>query len=127
MISVARFRMLFILPTHAIWLSAFNCSVTRSAIAICLVSRSNIFLSLSINIRKIDVQFAACQQIGVEYFAVIFQIAKMTLSPYPDWLLIFLRLIISGYNLIVTDQLIFQPCAFIYNVLFHKNSLLKSL
>ena len=42
----------------------------------------------------------------------------MPLSPYPDWL-IFLRLIISDNQVIVTDQFIFQPCAFIGNVLFH--------
>ena len=42
-ISKARFRMLFILPTLAIWSVAFNCSVTSSVTAICITRRSNIF------------------------------------------------------------------------------------
>lgn len=41
-------------------------------------------LGLPINICKITIQLAASQQIGIEYFAVFFQIAKMPLSPYPD-------------------------------------------
>lgn len=41
-ISIARFRMLFILPTHSIWLSALSCSVTPSTSAICFTSRRNI-------------------------------------------------------------------------------------
>ena len=68
--------------------------------------------------------FAACQQVGVKHFAVIFQIAKMSLPPYPDWLLFFLRLIVSGDKVIVTDKLIFQPCAFIRDKSFHSYNLL---
>ena len=85
------------------------------------------FLSLIINISKVDVQFAACQQVGVKHFAVIFQIAKMPLTPYPDWFLFFLRLIISGDKVIITDQFIFQLRAFACNILFHKNRLLNVL
>lgn len=61
------------------------------------------FLSLPINIRKAVVQFATCQQVDIKHFAVIFQIAKMPLSSYSDWLLFFLRLIISGDKVIITD------------------------
>lgn len=39
---IARLRILFILPTHSIWLPALSCSVTPSASAICFTSRRNI-------------------------------------------------------------------------------------
>ena len=58
------------------------------------------------------------QQVGIAYTVMLLEIAEVPLPPCPDWL-IFLRLIISDNQIIVTDQFIFQPCAFIGNVLFH--------
>ena len=42
----------------------------------------------------------------------------MPLSPYPDWL-IFLRLVLPGDQIIVSNQFIFQPCAFICDKSLH--------
>ncbi len=46
----------------------------------------------------------------------------MPLPPCPDWL-IFLWLIVPGNEIIVSNQFILQPCAFIGNVLFHHQRL----
>ena len=64
---------------------------------------------------------------GLGHTVMLLEIAEMPLTPYPYRLLFFLWLIISGDNVIITDQLIFQSCAFICHVFFHKNSLLKIL
>jgi len=42
-------------------------------------------ICLSVNIRKIGVQFATCQQSGISHTAMLLEIAEMPLSPYPDW------------------------------------------
>jgi len=47
------------------------------------------FLCLLVNIRKITVQLAACEQIGVKYLAVLFEVTQMPLSPNAHWLLFF--------------------------------------
>ena len=36
---------------------------------------------LCVNIGKVTVQLTACEQIGIEYFAVLFEIAQVPLSP----------------------------------------------
>lgn len=46
-------------------------------------------LCLFINISKIAVQPAACEQIGVKYPAVLFEIAQVPLSPYANVLFFF--------------------------------------
>ena len=74
------------------------------------------FLRLLIYVGKITVQLTAGQQVGIAHTALLLEIAAMPLPPYPDWLLF--RLILSGNQVVVTDQLIFQPSAFIGNVLF---------
>ena len=82
-------------------------------------------LRLPVNIRKIGIQFAICQQVGIAHTAMLLEIAEMPLPPYPDWP-IFLRLIIPGNQVIVTDQFIFQPSAFIgdKSLSFHSYNLL---
>lgn len=79
-------------------------------------------LRLPVNIRKIGIQFAICQQVGIAHTAMLLEIAEMPLPPYPDWP-IFLRLIIPGNQVIVTDQFIFQPCASIGNIVLHHQRL----
>ena len=37
---------------------------------------------LFVNIRKITVQLATCEQVGIKHFAVLFEIAQVPLSPY---------------------------------------------
>ena len=62
--------------THSIWSLAFSFSVMSLCICHLLCKPKKKFLCLSVNIRKIfGVQLAACQQIGIEYLAVAFQIA----------------------------------------------------
>ena len=41
-------------------------------------------LCLSVNVRKIGVQFATCQQSGISHTAMLLEIAEMPLPPYPD-------------------------------------------
>ena len=98
----------------------------RNALSIChlLYQPKKKLLCLSVNVRKIGVQFAAGQQVGIAHTAMLLEIAAMPLPPYPDWP-IFLRLIIPGNQIIVSNQLILQPRAFIcdksflsYNLLF---------
>ena len=87
----------------------------RNALCIChlLYQPKKKFFCLSVNIHKIGIQFTAGQQIGISSTVALSEIAEMPLSPYPDWLLF--RLIVPGNQIIVTDQFIFQPCAFIGN------------
>ena len=80
------------------------------------------FLCPSVDIRKIGVQFATCQQSGISHTAMLLEIAEMPLSPYPDWLLFF-RLIISDDQVIVSDQFILQPGAFICDKALHPYNL----
>ena len=54
---------------------------------------------------------------------MLLEIAEVPLSPYPDWL-IFLRLIIPSNQIIVSNQLILQPCAFICDKSLHSYNLL---
>ena len=81
------------------------------------------FLCLSVNIRKIGIQFTAGQQIGISPTVMLLETAEMPLPPYPDWP-IFLRLIIPGNQIIVSNQFIFQPCAFICDKSLHLYNLL---
>ena len=82
----------------------------RNALSIChlFYQPKKKFLCLPVNIRKIGIQFAAGQQIGISHTVVLPEIAEMPLPPYPDWP-IFLRLIIPGNQIIVSNQLILQP------------------
>ena len=80
------------------------------------------FLCPSVDIRKIGVQFATCQQSGISHTAMLLEIAEMPLSPYPDWL-IFLRLIIPGNQIIVSNQFLLQPGAFICDKALHPYNL----
>ena len=97
----------------------------RNALYIChlLYQPKKKLLRLSVNVRKIGVQFTTCQQSGISHTAMLLEIAEMPLPPYPDWL-IFLRLIIPGNQVIVSNQFIFQPCAFIRDKSFHSYNLL---
>ena len=81
------------------------------------------FLCLQVNICKIGIQFTAGQQIGISHTVALSEIAEMPLPPYPDWP-IFLRLIIPGNQIIVSNQLILQPRAFIGDKSFHSYNLL---
>ena len=80
-------------------------------------------LRLPVNIRKIGVQFTAGQQVGIAHTAMLLEIAEMPLSPYPDWR-ISLRLILPGNQIIVSNQLTLQPCAFIRDKSFRSYNLL---
>ena len=44
---------------------------------------------LLVNIRKITVQLATCEQVGIKHFAVLFEIAQVPLSPYSNRLIFF--------------------------------------
>ena len=98
----------------------------RNALRIChlLYQPKKKRLRLPVNTRKMGVQFATGQQVGIAHTAMILEIAEMPLPPYPDWL-ISLQLILPGDPIIVSNQLILQTCAFIrdksfrsYNILF---------
>lgn len=54
------------------------------------------FLCLSVNICEIGVHFAAGQQVGIAYTVMLLEIAEVPLSPYSDWLLFLLWLIVPG-------------------------------
>ena len=54
-ISVARFRTLFIRPTHSIWALAFSVSVMPSVSAICFTSRRKSAVSESLPRRRFSV------------------------------------------------------------------------
>ena len=98
----------------------------RNALCICHLFYQSFehLLCLPVNICKIGIQFTAGQQISISHTVALSEIAEMPLPPYPDWP-IFLRLIIPGNQIIVSNQLILQPRAFIcdksflsYNLLF---------
>ena len=97
----------------------------RNALSIChlFYQPKKKLLCLSVNVRKIGVQFATCQQVGIAHTAMLLEIAEMPLPPYPDWL-IFLRLILPGNQIIVSNQFIFQPSAFIRDKSLHSYNLL---
>ena len=61
----------------------------RNALSIChlLYQPKKKRLCLSVNVRKIGVQFTAGQQVGIAHTAMLLEIAEMPLSPYPDWLI----------------------------------------
>ena len=75
------------------------------------------------DIRKIGIQFTAGQQVGIPHTMMLLEIAEVPLSPYPDWL-IFLRLIIPGNQIIVSNQLMLQTRAFIRDKSLHSYNLL---
>lgn len=72
---------LFILPTHSIAFSTFNCSVTPCLSAYSFTSRENISSRLLVNISKIAVQSTTCKQRGVNCPFLLLQIAFVTLPP----------------------------------------------
>lgn len=96
----------------------------RNALCIChlLYQPKKKLLCLSVNIRKMGVQFTAGQQVSIAHTAMLLEIAEMPLPPYPDWPL-FLRLIIPGNQIIVSNQFIFQPSAFIRDKSLHSYNL----
>ena len=98
----------------------------RNALSIChlLYQPKKKFFCLPVNIRKIGVQFATCQQSGISHAAMLLEIAEVLLSPYSDWLLLLLQLVLPGNQIIVSNQLIFQPRAFIGDKSFHSYNLL---
>lgn len=49
------------------------------------------FLCLLVNVGKVLVQFSLNQHSGVGCFSMLFQVVLVSLSPYPDWLIIFDR------------------------------------
>lgn len=59
----------------------------RNALSIChlLYQPKKKLLCLSVNIRKMGVQFTAGQQVGISHTAMLLEIAEMPLTPYPDW------------------------------------------
>lgn len=69
----------------------------RNALCIChlLYQPKKKLLCPSVNVRKIGVQFATCQQRGISHTAILPEIAEMPLPPYSDWP-IFLRLVLSS-------------------------------
>ena len=97
----------------------------RNALSIChlFYQPKKKLLRLPVNIRKIGVQFTAGQQVGIVHTVMLLEIAEMPLPPYPDWR-ISLRLIIPGDQIIVSNQLILQPRAFICNKYLHSYNLL---
>ena len=58
----------------------------RNALSICLFfyQPKEKLLRLSVNIRKIGIQFTAGQQVGISHTVMLLEIAEMPLSPYPD-------------------------------------------
>ena len=75
------------------------------------------------DIRKIGIQFAICQQVGVPHTMMLLEIAEVPLPPCPDWL-IFLRLVLPGDKVVVPDKLIVQACPFVCDDFFHCSVLL---
>ena len=75
------------------------------------------------DIRKIGIQFAICQQIGISPTVMLLEIAEVPLSPYPDWLIL-LRLVLPGDKVVVPDKLIVQACPFVCDDFFHCSVLL---
>ena len=71
------------------------------------------------DIRKIGIQFTAGQQVGVPHTMMLLEIAEVLLSPYSDWLLIFLRLVLPGDKVVVPDKLIAQACPFVCDCLLY--------
>ena len=76
------------------------------------------------DIRKIGIQFTAGQQVGVPHTMMLLEIAEVPLSPYSDWLLIFLRIVLPGDKVVVPDKLIVQACPFVCDDFFHCSVLL---
>ena len=76
------------------------------------------------DIRKIGIQLTAGQQVGVPHTIMLLEIAEVPLSPYSDWLLIFLRLVLPGDKVVVPDKLIVQACPFVCDDFFHCSVLL---
>ena len=76
------------------------------------------------DIRKIGVQFTAGQQVGVPRTMMLLEIAEVLLSPYSDWLLFLLRLVLPGDKVVVPDKLIVQACPFVCDDFFHCSVLL---
>ena len=71
------------------------------------------------DIRKIGIQFTAGQQVGVPHTMMLLEIAEVLLSPYSDWLLFLLRLVLPGDKVVVPDKLIVQACPFVCDDFFH--------
>ena len=80
----------------------------RNALSIChlFYQPKKKLLCLSVNVRKIGVQFATCQQSGISHTAMLLEIAEVPLPPCPDWL-IFLRLIISDNQVTVCSSVMY--------------------
>lgn len=78
-------------------------------------------LSLLVNFSKIAVQPAAGQQLRLDNFLVLLQVALVPLSPEPDWLVLILRQGQEG-KIIVSLQLVPQAVALIVFVLVHLKS-----
>ena len=76
------------------------------------------------DIRKIGIQFTAGQQVGVPHTMMLLEIAEVLLSPYSDWLLFLLRLVLPGDKVVVPDKLIVQACPFVCDDFFHCSVLL---
>ena len=110
--------MLFIFCTHSIWFSALSASVTPSFSASSFTKPREHFLCLPINVGKITVQLAACQQNVVTYPVILLQIPQMPLSQYADIRRSFFGQFQAG-KIVITLQFMPKPVFLVINVLVH--------
>ena len=75
------------------------------------------FFHIFVQIGKIAIQFAACQQIGLKHSSVLLDIAQAPLSPNTDWSGIFLRQYKAG-DIIIALPFIPQPVLLVIDHVF---------
>jgi len=78
-------------------------------------------LCLLVDVGEVGGEFAACQQIGVSDFVVLFDVPQMPLAPYPDinlWLFGQLQ----TRQIIITLQFVVDTRFLVVNSLFHCSS-----
>lgn len=78
-------------------------------------------LCLLVDVGEVGGEFAACQQIGVSDFVVLFDVPQMPLAPYPDFnLWLFGQL--QTRQIIITLHFVVDTRFLVVNSLFHCSS-----